>query len=262
MNDRLVTANVKLASADWEMQFQLSVPEAPIALRELLPPAQDLSNAIVGATVQEIERHGGKISCCKGCGACCRQLVPISEVEAQNIAEVVESFPEPRRAQVKTRFVDAKKRLSEAGLLEKLRQPERWYREGFREFGLEYFRQSIRCPFLEDETCSIYSDRPVTCREFLVTTPAAYCQDPASEPIRSVKLPMSVGPALAKMGTPEDDSPPKARWVPLVLALEWKAANPDAPSKRNGPDLLRELTRNLTGVQALPEKPGTIMGPT
>jgi hypothetical protein len=110
--------------------FQVGVPEVPIAATELLPLAQNLSNAIVDATMQEIETRGGKISCCKGCGACCRQLVPISDVEARYIAELVESLPEPRRSQVKARFEDAVKRLAEAGLLEKLRQPERWHREG------------------------------------------------------------------------------------------------------------------------------------
>jgi hypothetical protein len=54
---------------------------------------------------------------------------------------------------------------------------------------------------------------PVTCREFLVTTPAKNCQNPATETIRSVNLPMRVGPALAKLGTRGDD-PSEARWVP------------------------------------------------
>ena len=154
MTDRLVTANVKLASPDWEMQFQLSVPDGPVAAKELLPLAQKLANAIVDATVQEIESRGGKIACCKGCAACCRQLVPISEIEARKIAELVDSFAEPRRSQVRARFEDARKRLEDAGLLEKLLEPERW----FREFGLEYFRQRIPCPFLEDASCSIYAD--------------------------------------------------------------------------------------------------------
>jgi Fe-S-cluster containining protein len=253
MTDRLVTANIELASPDWEMRFQVGVPGAPIAATELLPLAQNLSNAIVDATVREIETRGGKISCCKGCGACCRQLVPISEVEARYIAELVESLPEPRRSKVKARFEDAVKRLAEVGLLEKLRQPECWYREEYREFGLEYFHQAIPCPFLEEECCSIYPERPITCREFLVTTPAKNCQNPSTETIRSVKLPMHVGPALAKLGTPEDE-PSEAHWVPLVLALEWVVANPKPPPSHSGPDLLGELMRHLTGKELLPSK--------
>ena len=101
MSDRLVTANVKLASSDWEMAFQVNVAEGSISVKELLPMAQNLSEGIVNATVREIEARGGRISCCKGCGACCRQLVPISETEARRIAELVESRPEPRRSQVR-----------------------------------------------------------------------------------------------------------------------------------------------------------------
>jgi Fe-S-cluster containining protein len=261
MTERLVTAQIKLAGPDWEMAFRVDVPEAPIAATELLPLAQNLSNAIVDATVREMETRGGRISCCKGCGACCRQLVPISEVEARFVTALVESLPEPRRTQIKTRFDEALKRLAEACLLEKLREPERWYREGYREFGLEYFRQKIPCPFLEDESCSIYADRPVTCREFLVTTPARNCQNPSTETIRSVKLPLLVGPALAKLES-QQDGPPEARWVPLVLALEWTAANPTAPPDRAGPELLRELVRHLTGKEPPPGEalPKGIMG--
>ncbi len=246
MAERFLTANLKLASPDWEMALQVSVPEEPMPLKELLPLAQSLSNAITGATVREIEARGGQISCRKGCGACCRQMVPISEIEARNIADLVESLPEPRQSRVRERFANAVKRLAEAGLLEKLRQPERWYQEeGYRDFGLKYFLERIPCPFLEDESCSIYRDRPITCREFLVTTPPKNCRDPSHEVIRSVKLPMSVGPALAKLGA-SDDGASHVRWVPLVLALEWTTANPVPPSNRSGQELLGELVRHLT----------------
>jgi hypothetical protein len=70
MTVRHVTANIKLASPDWEMGFQVNVPESPIAIRELLPLAQNLANAIVDATVREIETRGEKISCCKAANAC------------------------------------------------------------------------------------------------------------------------------------------------------------------------------------------------
>lgn len=244
-----VTANIKLASPDWTMDFKLSVPAGPTTLKELLPLAQTLSDAVVNATVQEVEQRGAKISCCKGCGACCRQLVPISEVEARRIAELVESLPESRRAQVRAKFEDALSRLADAGLLEKLHNPERWHREGYVNFGMAYFRLGVPCPFLEEESCSIHPDRPVTCREFLVTTPAVHCQNPSAETVKSVRLPVRVGPALAEFEVIET-TPPLVRWVPLVLALEWGATHPDPPATRNGPELLGQFMRNLTGKEA------------
>ena len=255
-----VTADIKLSSPGWEMEFKLTVPAGPTTLKELLPLAQTLSDAVVNATVQEVEQLGAKISCCKGCGACCRQLVPISEVEARRIAELVESLPEPRQAQVRARFDEALRRLEDAGLLDKLHDPERWHREGYVSFGMEYFRLGIPCPFLEDESCSIHPDRPVTCREFLVTTPAIHCQNPSAETVKSVRLPLRVGPALAEFQVIES-APHLVRWVPLVLALEWGATHPNPPAERTGPDLLGQLMRNLTGKEPPATPPSETKGP-
>lgn len=158
-------------------------------------------------------------------------------------------MPEPRRSQVRERFDGALNRLADAGLLEKLHEPERWYREGYVNFGMEYLRLGIPCPFLEEESCSIHPDRPVTCREFLVTTPAVHCQNPSAETVKSVRLPVRVGPALAEFEVIES-TPPLVRWVPLVLALEWGATHSDPPAARTGPELLGQFMQNLTGKEA------------
>ena len=243
-----VTASIKLTSPGWDMEFKLTVPAGPTTLKELLPLAQLLSDAVVNATVQEVEQLGATISCCKGCGACCRQLVPIAEVEARHIAELVGSMPEPRQSQVRARFAEALRRLAEAGLLDKLHEPERWHREGATEFGLQYFRLGIPCPFLEDESCSIHPDRPLKCREFLVTSPAVHCQNPTAATVKTVPLPLRLSPALAEFQVVES-APHLIRWVPLVLALEWGATHPNPSADRTGPDLLGQLMRNLTGKE-------------
>src|SRR5262249_44693347 len=138
------------------------------------------------------------ISCKAGCGACCRQLVPISEVEARNIGELVNSLPEPRRSQICARFAEARHRLEKAGLLEKLLHPENWPKDERQATGTWYFEQGIACPFLEKESCSIYADRPIACREYLVTSPAEHCAHPSAETVRCVKMPLKFGTALAR----------------------------------------------------------------
>ena len=50
-----------------------------------------------------VAARGEAISCKAGCGACCRQLVPVSETEAHHLRDVVEAMPEPRRAAVTAR---------------------------------------------------------------------------------------------------------------------------------------------------------------
>ena len=169
------------------------MPAGPTRLRQLLPLVQSFADAVVEGAAKGAEEQGLKISCKKGCGACCRQAVPISEVEARRIRDVVNELPEPRRSQVRARFAEARRRLAEAGLLDDLLHPGDWALRGNASFSLKYFYLGIPCPFLEEESCSIYADRPLTCREYLVTTPAENCArlGPESE-IGRLKMPGSL----------------------------------------------------------------------
>jgi Fe-S-cluster containining protein len=245
-----VTAHVKLSGEDWELETSLSVPAGPIRLRTMLPLVQSFADAVIGAAAEAAESQGRRISCKKGCGACCRQLVPISEVEARHIAALVEALPEPRRSQVRARFAEARRRLAEAGLLETLRHRQEWGKGESRSVGEAYFQQGIPCPFLEEESCSIHPDRPIACREYLVTSPAENCAKPSADTVDCVKLPMRLWPALALFDAvkPEERC---IRWVPLILALEWVAEQPEEPAPRPGPELLRRFFDHLTAQKSL-----------
>jgi Fe-S-cluster containining protein len=246
-----VTANVELRGPDWSLQARMTVPRGPTRPRQLLPLVQSLADAMVASTVQGVEARGEQISCKAGCGACCRQLVPISEVEARRIRDVVEQLPEPRRSQVHARFVDARRRLEASGVLEQLLLRAGWGADDRQPVGDAYFRLGIPCPFLENESCSIYAERPIACREYLVTSPADNCARPSAETVRCVKMPLEVWASLARL----DPVPPgtrSIRWVPLILAPEWADAHPDDSVLRPGPELLRELFGHLTRKRVAP----------
>jgi Fe-S-cluster containining protein len=236
-----VPFDVRLAAG--RLRGQVPVPAGPATPRDLLPVLQGLTETVVGSAVRAAEAQGKTISCKKGCGACCRQLVPISETEARRLRDLVDDLPEPRRSAVRARFADARQRLDAAGLLEPLRHPERQPAEERQAFGLEYFRHGIPCPFLEEESCSIHPDRPLICREYLVTSPAEHCARPSAESVRCVPLPGHVSQAANRLGNGAGAA--AGRWVPLVLALEWASAHPDELPARPGPELLRELLGHL-----------------
>lgn len=243
-NPETVTATAQVSVGGWVLNARLSVPTAPTSLRTMLPVVQQLADGMVGLAVRSVEEQGKKISCKAGCGACCRQLVPISEVEARNIRDLVEAMPEPRRSQVRARFAEARRRLQEAGVLERLEQRAQWSADEFQKIGLEYFYLGIPCPFLEDESCSIHPERPITCREYLVTSPAENCARPTAENIDWVGLAVKVWRELALF----DKVPPGSqylRWVPLVLAPEWAEAHPEEPPLRPGPEWLKELFERI-----------------
>jgi Fe-S-cluster containining protein len=198
---------------------------------------QTLEDALVRHATRQAERSGRRISCRAGCGACCRQLVPVSEAEARRLAELVSGLPDAERTAVEERFARALEALSSNGLLDRLREPGTILdRAERRRVGLEYFSRGVACPFLVSESCSIHRDRPLACREYLVTSPAQYCADPTPETVDQVELPKRLSRALMRFASEDQTTP---RWVPLVLALESGQGTTEPRPTRPGPELLR-----------------------
>ena len=238
-----VTARFALRMPGGTIETEMAVPTGPVRVGQILPLAQSLADGLVALAVNEVEAEGRTVSCRAGCGACCRQLVPVAEAEARRIRALVDDLPEPRRSEIRRRFAEAVRRFDEAGLLESLREVDALDKPGRRKLGLDYFLRHVPCPFLEDESCSIHPDRPIACREYLVTSPAEYCADPRDN-IEGIELPTHVWTAVARFDPPHPGAE-SIRWVPLILALEWSEAHPEGPPSRPGPELLRELIERI-----------------
>jgi len=250
------TAHIALSGPDWQFQTKVTVPAGPTQVDDMLPLAQALANALVSSAVNTIEKQGQRISCTKGCGACCRQLVPIAPVEARRINAVINALPEPRQDEIRTRFATAYQQLAQTELLTELQAPTHWTEGQGRVVGMKYFQQNIPCPFLEEGACSIYADRPIACREYLVMSPAENCAQPTPETIQTVKLPLRVWLGLARyeQGTVPE---PFVNWVPLILAPEWAEAHPEQPSPQPGPTLVKQFFDHLTNTALTSSRPST-----
>jgi Fe-S-cluster containining protein len=240
-----LTAQVDMKIAGTRVQLTLTVPTAPVPPGAILPVLQTLSEAVGADVADKLETQGKRISCRAGCGACCRQLVPITETEARYLAELVESMPQERQTEIRSRFADVLRRLDEADLLETLRHLERIIPEKREALSLAYFSLGIPCPFLENESCSIHSQRPLICREYLVTSPAEHCANPAAELVEGVKLPVRLSMILARL--PDSSTPGPSPRVALPLALEWAANHSEGSPARPGPEWVTRLFRLLSG---------------
>ncbi|HEY3789483.1 MAG TPA: YkgJ family cysteine cluster protein [Urbifossiella sp.] len=241
----MTSVSFEIAWLGRSLKANVPVPTGPTSPRIMLPVIQQLTNALVGMGESVVEEQGEKISCKAGCGACCRQLVPITETEARHIHDLVEAMPEPRRRVVLQRFADARERLEAGGLLEFLVNPADNIRN--KTLGLEYFHLGIACPLLENESCSIHPDRPLVCREYLVMSPAENCQEPTAESIRRAPMP---GFAMAAFATLDGLPPgPGVHWVPLVLAHGWAEAHPEPPPPDKGTDLFVRFMKTLTRLK-------------
>ncbi|HWA99183.1 MAG TPA: YkgJ family cysteine cluster protein [Pirellulales bacterium] len=247
-------ATLELNVSGRQLQLEMAIPVGPVRPMVMLPILQALANTFVGAAVQNVEDDGLSISCTKGCGACCRQLVPIAEVEAHRLRDVVAAMPEARRGEVLRRFAEARMQFHDAGLLDQLAAPQRIAHSDLLKLGLDYFAVGVACPFLDEESCSIHPDRPIACREYLVTSPAANCAHPTAETVRCVHVAAKVSSALPTLGTQQTP------WIPLVLALEWADAHADEPAPRPGTEIIREVFSRITGKDIPNAPPASGLG--
>jgi Fe-S-cluster containining protein len=201
------------------------IPSGPARLDEVLPFFRKVDDAVIDRAVTRVESAGERVSCAKGCSACCRaQPVPVTPPEAYALLRLVEKLPEPRRSEVREAFTDRVNRLKESGLYDQfLHRDPAMTREGARELADRYFRLGLACPFLVDDACGIYVDRPFVCRQYLVTSPAALCTDPLHNPVKPVPIPLRF--AFATLAVAEQKWGPPQHTVPLTLALEYAEAN-------------------------------------
>jgi hypothetical protein len=127
-----VTVCVELMVAGRNLGGRFPVPAGPASRGSLLPTFRSLADKVVQIAIDDAGARGERISCGAGCGACCRQLVPISEIEARQLRDLVDGMPVGRRAEIRERFAVSRQRLAEGGLLEKLEHPERFPDQAFR----------------------------------------------------------------------------------------------------------------------------------
>jgi len=221
------TATLRLSVGELRIVHPITVPSGPVAAADVVPALQGLVNAVVAAA-----EAGKAISCRKGCGACCRQLVPVSRTEAERLLETVAALPAERRAVLEARFAAAEAALAAADLKERKGRPDR-------ELSTAYFGLGIPCPFLEDESCSIHPDRPLVCREYLVTSPADLCAGPAQEGVTPVPVPKV---SLAARGLQDESED----WFPLALLMDWAKTRPKGGARRTGPEWIQKFLKGMS----------------
>jgi Fe-S-cluster containining protein len=231
-----VVFKIEMVVGEHTLEASARVPDGMMRLADLLPILQAFDDAVVGVAADKVERAGRAISCRAGCGACCRQLVPISEAEAVHLAELVEAMPGQRRAALRGRFDQTLGALAAQGLLARLRRPAAFKTlAARRRIGKEYFQLGLPCPFLEEESCGVHPHRPLACREYLVTSAAENCRHPGPDTIEKVPLPMKFSEILYTFG--DGFGAQATRWLPLVLAPEWAARRARRQPVFPGPQL-------------------------
>lgn len=240
-DEQLVKVPFRIHTTEGVLEASVQTTEGPIEVISVVGAARGLEDALIGVAARKAEAMGAPVTCRRGCDACCHHLVPLSAAEAHALARMVEAMPPERRAETERRFELAKQRAEEAGLLGALEAtldgaPFDRHRE--------WFAAYVACPFLDGGSCAVYDDRPLACREHLVSSDPAACRSTVPGQVKSVPLLGRLARALT--GLSAEVWPDAPERIPLPLALDWARRHAaEASVTRSGVALLERLLGRL-----------------
>ncbi|MCP9455617.1 MAG: YkgJ family cysteine cluster protein [Nitrospira sp.] len=214
---------ISITTAAGRVSAVVHTPTTFIPITSLVPLLRSL-----GKQAQQLEEthaavEGRLCSCTKGCAACCRMLVPLSPPEAFRLMDHVRQWPLEQQQRLAVRLADIKSVLAAHGIWQRLlavvesEQPPN--DDDLAPLNEAYYSLRIPCPFLEDNVCSVYEERPSACRELLVTSPPANCDDIGSGTVEALPIPIRIGTILGLVWGELTGSVP--RLIPLPLVAEW-----------------------------------------
>ena len=223
----------------------LSVPNRPMRMSDIVPLAQRFTDIQVEQAIAQEEAAGRSLTCRAGCGACCRQLVPISAPEAFLLADHVASLPPDQRDDSIARFGRLVEELRVRAAMPALQILARDYKQtDLKKVAENYFSYGLPCPLLLDESCSVYDVRPISCRDYNVTSPAEWCIHPTEHTINKIPTPSGMSFALARLAAKLTGNAPEL--ITLGLALDWAEDHaPLAFEEWPGRDLIRGFLDEL-----------------
>lgn len=252
----VLTANITVKISDKIVELDIAIPDQQSTQEIILPMLWQLTEIEEKTTLAKIQQEGKQLSCKAGCGACCRQFVPVTPIEARNIDKHVSQLPKKQRQKIRKRFTTTAMVLEEKGLLEKLLDFSS-LEEDLEKLGLEYFHLGLACPFLENESCSIHKVRPLSCREYLLTSPAKFCKNPSRETIRLVPLPSRLSSTLGKLGAAHSKYPDTV--IPLSLSRLWLERHREDPLLRHSKEWIEEVLTTLSKKKQKCAPEGTLL---
>jgi len=233
-----------------EHSFELPFVPGPTTLMEVLPTARELT----ARTLEAAARSSGQSPTCRqGCEACCRHLVMLTGPEAFVLRAAIATMPEAERARFEARLEAALRRAEQTGILGRTGSRAFLAAEALEEEALltdvarRYFELGIPCPFLDNEACTVYAERPLACREYTVSSDPSFCATfahPLTRLIAKARVTRAFGRAAQALAGTRDDG------VPLLLLLEWTEAEREKLArKHDGIDVLRAFLRELGRVE-------------
>ncbi len=212
----------------------LAVPAVVDHADALLPAAQGLLDQISEAHSAHPDHD---ISCQAGCTACCSHAVPVNAAELRAVRRAIDQLDPDRRTEIHRRIGEVARALDGAGIDATSFAGSR-STDARNAWSRYYYEQDQPCPLLFDGVCSIRADRPLACREYLVTSDPVHCFTAAPGQVVRIRSRTDVIQGYrrvsATFGEPETPI--------LAMALAEPPRDPGPAAPRSGPRLAQVLT--------------------
>ncbi len=202
------------------MQFRIGVTEEQMKLADIVPLAQLVEKKIIEEVIARIERDGGRVTCRRGCSACCSYLVPVSVPEAFWLREEILAKGQSQRRQMVRTCLLASRRILKHEPPKLFLSQKPGTPEGLSDVDLIsswYKNLKVACPFLDNEICTIYEARPLACREHFVKGSASVCKSGRGR-AEVVEIPVRMVDVLVQLAGELEGIDTEAVIMPLTLA--------------------------------------------
>ena len=218
------------------LDFHIGLCKERAKLADIVPPARALCDKITEIVLRRISSDGGNIPCGEGCSACCKRcLVPVSVPEALRFKEEIIAEPASRRESVWQACLQA------ARLILRQRPPESFIDQIDTSSSMQsvdigaisnwYTSFNLSCPFLYNNVCGIYEQRPLACREHFIKGSSAACSGLSSGLLTEggvaevIEMPVQLPNVLGRLASELEGGQMES--VILPLALIWCQENPE-----------------------------------
>jgi len=214
----------ELVVAGKTVQFHINVAAKQATLADIVPLARRLSTKLTNLFLGSLRENGQSVPCRKGCSACCSYLIPLSIPEVFRLRGELLAMPADYSRGILRACLDTAEKILDS-------RSQTTYLESFSESGQSQISQmskwyaglKLACPFLSDGLCMLYEQRPLACREHLITGSSFFCQpDHGGEP-NVAAMPISVLEAVGQLTAELEGLDIEA--VMLPLAFPWAQNN-------------------------------------
>lgn len=227
----LTVSDLGLDILGQSLHVHIAASGSEARLADIVPIAREICDRVTAMVIEHLSKNGPEITCKKGCCACCRQLILLSVPEAFRLVQEIVSLPMDVREMVIAACRNAAEQVG--GKLQEDLATEAPLKPGDSEsyrqqvsdwFGSDRYQGlEINCPFLSSGLCAIYEQRPLLCRQWLVTGPANQCEKGGINADQTVQMPVNMANVLTELTIQLEGG--NREIVPLTGMFDWFSQN-------------------------------------